>query len=491
MKKRSPHAGVRISIGLQTIAVIVIFLLANYFSFAHFVRKDFSRSQKFRLAEQTKRVFREFKEPVEIIVISSPTLLSPITEIFGDIRSLMAEIRFSARDRVRIEYVDPTRDLTRMGDLQRKYNFQNADSLMILSAGGRVKFLPLVDMADFDLRPVAQGEAPRLLAFRGEQALTSALMGLLSPEQQTVYFLQGHGEPSLSAGSPIAVLVEAIQNQNVKVATLTLASADSLPPDAGALVLLAPTSDLEEREALLLEAWLRQRGRMIVLLDPTAKTPRLHQVLRASGVIPHDDRVLRTIQLPFATGILREVTAEISPTTEWARRLAGANIFLPGATQSLGLDTEFGVKNQVSVRPLLLAAEQFWGETDYALNRAGGVRYDEGKDNGQPLAVAAAADRGAAGGDDATPQASRLIVIGSAQFAKDIAISPQGLDFLLGGINSLLDRSQMSGVTPKTLSHFALNLTDEQIQRIALFVMIVIPALAAFAGIFVWWKRRS
>ena len=56
-----PRTGIRISIALQSLAVLVVFALVNYLSFTNYSRVDCSRSQKFVLAAQTRAVLREFK----------------------------------------------------------------------------------------------------------------------------------------------------------------------------------------------------------------------------------------------------------------------------------------------------------------------------------------------------------------------------------------------------------------------------------------------
>lgn len=488
---RIPRTGIRISIGLQVLAMLVVFAGVNFLGFEYFLRVDCSRSQKFALSAQTRRVIREFKKPVNITVISSPTFLSPVTQILGDVRSLLAEIQYSGRERVAMEFIDPTRDLARMRELQGKYKFTNADSLIILDYDGRTRFLNIGDMADFDMRPAAQGDAPRLSAFRGEQVLTGALISLLRPESQVVYFLQGHGEPSLGPASPVAVLTDYIQKQNAKVDVLSLASSDAIPADAATVVILSPKFDLDERETAILSAWLKVRGRLLVLLDPDAKTPRLCSVLATNGIVPQDDRVLRTIKLPFTIGILREVTGEILPTTEFTRRLEGATVLFSGPTQSLKLEKDLAEKQKIRLRPLIQAAEEFWGETNYVPNATRGVHYDDGIDHGQPLTVAASADRDGVEDDRVEVQTSRLIVVGSSQFAFDASATPQGMDFILSSINSLLDRGKLSGVTAKSVTHFALNLTDEQLGRIALFTMVILPGLAGLTGLLVWWRRRT
>lgn len=487
MKPR--RTGIKFSIGLQIVAVLVIYALANYLGFLHYDRQDFSRSQKFSLAGQTRSVLKEFKKPLEVIIVASPTFLSPVSQIFGDLRSLMNEVLFNKREGLRVEYVDPTRNLSRIQDLQSKYKLTSLDNLILLDYEGRHRLLNIAEMGDFDLTPLAQGGQPILLAFRGEQVLTSALLALLKPDSETVYFLTGHGEPSPE--QDLSNLAEAISQQNAVVKAISLSSTDTIPPDASALILAAPKSDLEEREAAVIGSWLRKGGKMLVLLDPNTSTPRLHSLISNTGIIPRDDRVLRLIQLPLATGILRDVTAHVLPNAEVTRRLEGMNILFPGATQSLAFDQALAQKEKTRIRPLVEAAEEFWGETAYLPNQPGGVAYEDGIDNGQPLIIGASADRDAVENDRVGVQSSRLIVMGSSQFAFNAGLSRPGLDLLVGCVNSLIDRGSVSGITPKNATRFSLQLTDLQMSRLALLVVVGIPALAAALGLLVWLRRRA
>ena len=116
---------------------------------------------------------------------------------------------------------------------------------------------------------------------------------------------------------------------------------------------------------------------------------------------------------------------------------------------------------------------------------------DEGKDAGQPLYVAIAAARGGVKDERVEVESAKLIAVGNSEFALDAALNQQGLDFLLSSMNWLLDRGQLTGVMPKTVKHFSLSLSDAQLSSIALYTMIVIPGIAALAGLIVWSRRRS
>jgi hypothetical protein len=46
------------------------------------------------------------------------------------------------------------------------------------------------------------------------------------------------------------------------------------------------------------------------------------------------------------------------------------------------------------------------------------------------------------------------------------------------------------GIPPKPEQQFTLNLTEDQIQRIELLVMVIIPLAVAMVGGVVWAQRR-
>ena len=492
MEKLSiPRRTIRLNVALQVVAMLVLLVAVNYFSFNHYARADFSRSQKFMLSEQTQAGSARVEEACSDYGFLLADRALPGNPLFPDVQNLLKELIFSGRNKIEVEYVDPTRNLSRARELQEQYKFSVSENVLILDYDGRSKFVPVSEMADFDMSPVESGDPPRLLAFKGEQALTNGMIALISPERLKVYFLQGHGEPAIGERTPLSVFKDYVERQNVSVAPLSFASLDSVPADCAALTIVAPQFDIEEREAMILEKYWKEKGRLLVLLDPKAKTPRLTSLLKQAGVTPVDDRVLRTVRLPFATGILRDVTAEFLPKNAITKRMAGINILLPGATQSLDMDGAQAQNAGVQLWPLIRASDEFWGETDYVTDEKKGVRYEEGKDIGQPLYVALAAARGGVTDDRVEVESAKLIAVGSCEFALDAALNQQGLDFLLSAMNWLLDRGQFTGVMPKTVKHFSLNLSDAQLGSIALYTMVVIPGIVAFAGLVVWWRRRA
>lgn len=478
-------AAIGFHVTLQILAAIVILGAVNYIGFEYYKRWDFSRSQKFVLAEQTKRALKQLQEPLKVIVYFSPTALTPDAQLYSDVNNLLKELQFSGKNRLDVEYVDPSRNFTRAKDLQTKYKFGANENVLILDYMGKSKFIPVWEMADWS----QSLEEPEVTAFKGEQAFTTALLELLTPEQRKVYFTQGNGEPNFAGDSPISLLKEYIERQSLKSEAVNLATIDAIPDDCGVLFLCGPRADLPEREIAMIRAYWEKQGSLIVLCNPDANTPNLHTFLTECGVKPLDMRVLRTVNLGFATGILREVTGDFVGGTPIAKRLQGFNTLFPGATQPLELLHDL---KGLQASPLILAAEGFWGETKYAVKEGEGVYFDAEEDLAVPVVIAASVEKGGLPDENVQMKSSKLVVVGNSVFIENEApLTEVNLDFVLSTINWMLERAQVAGITPKPVRLFELNLTDTQTGAIATYTMVVLPGAAALIGLIVWWRRRK
>ena len=491
MKKPQEHsrrrAGTRLGVGLQVVLAVILLGAVNYAGFHYYLRGDWSPAQRYRLSEQTKSLLRNLPAPVKVYVFFSPTTAAPGFEVYSDVVNLLKEYQSAERSRITVEYIDPMRNLARARELQSLHQFGSEENLVIVETESRFKQNAAVDMAEYYYLPQVTGDPPRVTAFKGEQMITGALLELLEPEQRAVYFLQGHGEPPVGEGSPLSLLQEYIARQGVRVEALNLSLAGAVPADAGAVVLAGPRYDLTPASLEALRAYWQNDGRLMVLLDPEADTPLLRAFLSAAGITPRDDRVLRTVQLGFATGILRDVAGTFDPENRVTRRLHGAEAMFPGGTCSLELDRQ---TPDTTLWPMVTAEEPFWGETQYVTDGETGVVFSEETDVAAPLVLAAMAERGGVADEQVDVNSSRLVVAGNSAFVADGSITEPNLDFFLGALNWMLDRGYLARVTPKPVRTFNLNLTDLETGRIALFTMVVIPAGALVAGAFVWWRRR-
>src|SRR5216684_6417626 len=219
----------RLRIGLNVLVqlILIFFLVSavNWIGFRHYKRWDVSRDQKYALSDKTKRFLNTIKGKARITVFFSPT-----TPISGDVASLLTEYQYAANGKIDVENIDPQRNLSRAKELFDKYKVVSDESLLVLDYEGRNKTVKASEMADVDQSGMAFGEGPRVAAFKGEQAITSAMIDLVEGKKKTLGYVTGHKEPALSAPtSPITLLKTFIENENIKFQELNLLDLDAIP----------------------------------------------------------------------------------------------------------------------------------------------------------------------------------------------------------------------------------------------------------------------
>lgn len=497
----------RFQIGLnvliQILIVVCIVAMANYLSFRHFKRWDLSRDQKYALTPQTKGLLANLKNPVRATIF-----FSSAAEVGPDVSALLREYEFASGKKFSTEIVDPFRSFTRASELQAKYKFGANENILILDYDGRTKFVSAAEMADYeqpDQMAMMMGQTqPKLKAFKGEQAITSALIELTEGKPNKVYFVTGHGEPNLG-DQELKVFSGTLQRQNIQATALGLLNVNAIPDDARAVVIVGPKSDFSELEIRLLADFWEKKGRLFLLLNPFAKTERIAGWLRDKGITPRDDRVIRVgkfLQLDPATGSPEVRTGTITQAayvvaesrTPMTKGLAGVSKQLLGPTASLALDQTKETTSRLKLIPLLESAEGFWGETDNAAGSIDAPFFDTRKDHLGPLTLAVAVEEGAVADDRVKVDTSRLVVIGNAELlTNDGYRLSEGVSMDLGinVLNWLLDREELIGIAPKEKKNITLSLDEKQLRQIALTVMVLIPGLAAFFGVFSYLQRRA
>src|SRR5207302_4779404 len=322
--QRRPKKIRRVQIGLNVLAQIILLLflaaMVNSIAFKHYQRWDFSHDQKYALSDKTKRFLRTIKTKMRIIVFFSPS-----TPIAADVQTLLTEYQYAAKRKIDVQYIDPERNLSRAKEIFDKYKVVSDESLLVIDYEGRNKTVKASEMAEVDQSGMAIGEGPRVTAFKGEQALTSAMMDLVEGKKNTLGYVLGHKEPPLGEQSPISVLKTFIENENIKFQELNLYELGEIPADVKTIVVAGPQYDFSDREMKLLRDFWEKQGRILLLLDPAAKTPKLNGFVNELGIKVNDDRLMVFLRTGIQElALTRDVQANFLSDSPITKRLAGA-----------------------------------------------------------------------------------------------------------------------------------------------------------------------
>lgn len=474
--------GIAFNVLLQVLLGAAICVGVNYLSYRYYARRDLSPSGSFSLSSSTENFLRKLAKEVEIIV-----LIPRGSKLYEDVRSLTDEYVRNGKKLIRVEFVDPTRDVERAEQVKLENAMKLQTTGLLIKANKNLRFIREEELVIQS--PGMDADHP-LLEFRCEDAITSAIIGLLEGVQRKFYFVVGKGARAEAGNSDVlAALKDMGRQQNYDVLPLNLGEVSAIPADASGVFFVGAKYDVSERELGQLKAyWAQKRAALLFLLDPAAETPRLDGFLKAFGVAPRGDRVLFAESTGSGPRKEFSVQAGFSKESIITKPVRDATTTLSGQTQSLALAEaeslrEFGL----TVTPLITASPRFWGETSYLDDLP---VIGEG-DTKPPVTVAAAVERGAVQDESVRVDSARMVVVGNAALLDARSRLAENHDFLAASINWMVNREKLIGITPKQKHLYRIQLSDHQRNLLFWITAFCSPALVLAFGFSVWAKRRA
>ena len=210
---------------------------------------------------------------------------------------------------------DAVRDLATLAgrkprDLDDTLVFQYGDRLRVVAASELVQ------------RGGAAGADPGE-RFAGDEVVLRTIDDLIAG-RGLVYFTEGHGERRTGDTSPSglsAVAAVLRQTRTLRAATLDLAERPRIPGDCAALVMAGPRKALSPDAEKAVLAYLKQGGRLALMLDPPSTPPLLADVLKSYGIA-----VLGPDEQPFpkrpglGPGVVQAaIDRKVAFAREWTR----------------------------------------------------------------------------------------------------------------------------------------------------------------------------
>lgn len=486
---------ISLNVLVQIVAVLALAGMVNWLVARHHGRFDWTSSGYYKISDKTKQLLGSLKSRVQVIVYLQPNAESEMDEkIFQDVRNLLNEFQILGKDQLTIEYVDPYRDLARAKQVvdQYKIDAQREPAVVIFVAGTRNKYVSRDEMADIDYGdPMSGGGAPRLKSFKAEGAFLSAIQTVTEGEAPAVYFLTGHGEhdpESFDQRTGYSTLATYIKRDNLTVHKWNFQEQQGLPTNANALVIAGPRQPFTEAEQAALEQYLKNHGRLYILLDPKTSSG-LETFLKKWGVQVDDDLAMRKAGTMLGTELI-DVNAV---ATSYARhpvtdRLTGVNTEFPYARSVRRAQMAAGTADQPRVTELALAAKTFWGETEPDNERA---TFDPQRDILGPLPLAVAVETGQPRDANVDLGVTRMVVVGTSGAIDNSSLTAGNLDFFMSGLNWLLKRDQLLAVGPKLPEEFRLDMSPNEANAVYALTTFGLPVAVGLLGLTVWLRRRK
>lgn len=474
--------------------ILIIFIAVNYIGGKRYYRENLASSNYTKISEQSKNIISNLAEPVRIINYTSPQDDPLAAMILSDVDRLLEEYDYYGGDNVEVKLVDPYLQYEEARTIADQYKVALQENVIIVEKGEQNKVISYSELADIsDSGNIYAPTPPKVLAFKAEQAISSAIQQLIDPEKSVMVFITGHGEYDVRTDfndkAGLSKLAAYIERQNIEIRTVNLIESGGIPEDAGMVVIAGPRTAYLETEIDMLKAYIRsdddKAGRLLLMLDPGTQSG-LESLLENYGLKFRDDLAMTRVMLLGQVRTMEEaIITQVAnhPVTEWMRgRQLNMGI---GKSRSLEIVTREGVSG---AKAMLMTPESYWGETQPDQEE---VRPDEGVDASGPLTVAAIIDEGSLSGGEVNLNSDRIVAIGSADFLTNQYLQGNQLDLFLNIMNWMLDKESNLGISPKVPEEFNLTLDDKQKQILSGIMVLGIPFLGLLAGFLVWLRRKQ
>ena len=85
----------------------------------------------------------------------------------------------------------------------------------------------------------------------------------------------------------------------------------------------------------------------------------------------------------------------------------------------------------------------------------------------------------------------RLVVIGSGDIFSNRRLTDQGSQIMsINAVNWAVDRDTQLHIPPRPIERFQLSLSEEELAKLRLGLLFLLPGSAALLGFIVYWTRR-
>jgi len=472
-------------------------VMVNYLGARFFHRFYLSSQTRIELSSRTLAVLNSLTNQMTVTLYYDthdqdnfyPTLLA------------LANEYHAANKNISVRTVDYVNNPAEAEKVKEQYNLPGAaDSpnappgkdLIIFECGDRhdtvpgeaiVRFQPVfmdTNDANFDPNEKELQFRKKPVAFNGEVMFTSKLLALAHAQPLKAYFLQGHGESSLAdtGNNGFAKFGLTLVQNDLVVNNLELFGDADVPMDCSLLIIAAPIKRFEIPELQKIDKYLAQGGRLFALFNyasmqqPTGLEPILQKwgvnVLSTYVKDPQNSRgdqvlAVRLFNPKTFVNPLTQLELEMAlprPITkvDWANPPANApqvdELVLSSEASTLAGDPASAPRNY----PLIAAVEQ------------------------KPVAGVA------------NPRGNTRIVVAGDSLFLDNQIIEAGAnrDFVNYAVNWLVDRSELlSGIGPRPVTEFRLNLTRIQRRQIGWLLLGALPGAVLCLGGLVWFVRRK
>jgi hypothetical protein len=475
---------------LRTALVLAVVVMANYLGAKFFHRFYLSSQTRVALSSRTVSVLRSMTNTVNVTLYFDRK-----ADFFPDIVALLNEYHavnknFSVRT---VDYVRDAGEAEKVKAQYKRFFTSPMDKdLVIFDCDGRVKMVSGDTLTQYTYEQVPNEKEREFrrkpVFFFGEKMFTAMLLALQNPQPLKAYFLQGHGEPSLTDAGDFGYLkfCSALQQNYIAVTGLELSGPGPIPMDCNLLVIAGPAAEFHEVELQKIDQYLSEGGRLLLLFDyASLKQTATGHLEPVTGLEP----ILQRWGVNVLADIAKDPNNTMTGQDIKVRQFGQHPVVNALADFSLQMILPRPVEKVDQPNPPASAPEV----TELALTSPAATLVDDRGESPRSYSLITAVEQKPAPGVANSRGNMRLIVAGDSIFLGNHYIEGgANRDFLNSAANWLLDRPQLlQGIGPQPITEFRLLMTKQQQQQLRWLLLGALPGGVLFFGWLVWLVRRK
>ncbi|PKM41142.1 MAG: hypothetical protein CVV04_01410 [Firmicutes bacterium HGW-Firmicutes-9] len=429
------------------------------------VKIDTTAEKLYTVSGQTEQVLAGLSEDIQIYLIVEPGKEdSYIVNLLGRYAQLSRHIKLNRINPL----IHPTFTLN--------YSDETVENNgVIVTSSARSMLVQQNDMFEYGFDYTYYTNAT---VFTGERKLTGAIRYVTEENVPTVYQLSGHGETTISER-----LTEAIVTENMDLKGLDILTAGSIPTDASAILLVSPQTDLSADEASILQRYLDQGGKLLLISGFCAEPMNnLYAMLSAFGMEPVQGVIIEADGARSISGYpyyLLPVLHEHTITNPLIQD--HAKIVTPTA---MGIREMATHRSSLVISPLLMTSDKSYSKTD----PYGTQTFErEAGDLSGPFRVGMTAEERINDRDIKLAwYSSDMMILDQA----DDIVSGSNIDLVVNTLGWLCNQENGINVRAKSTVTPYLTVSTALKNIMGTVITVILPAAALAAGVAIYSYRR-
>lgn len=466
--------------GLYSVFFLALLVLVNWFVHRHDKRWDLTEQGVYSLSPASQQVLQNLKKPLKLVAFkSNPQNDQELDELFG-------LYKYYNPSRVTTETINPRTK----PHLVEKYGMKEGNVVYLEYGEGEKAGVARINEAT-------------------EQGVTNAIIKLSRGEAKKIYFVEGHGEPSLDKA--LSSFKGGLEDEHLTAEGILLGQKDSVPADAAAVVLVGPTKPLLPAERELLLKYVNDGGRFLMFHEPRTSNV-VSDLAQQFGIQVDNDIVVDLQARLFAGPVLgvqiaardfgtHAITKNFAPQTPVVFELASS---VRPVSEVQSQESKPPPPAGVTYTALVKSGPKSWGETNLT------ALFDESQPSASldpddikgPVSLAVAYEKKLSAapaktdtksdGEQSFEKVARVVVVGDSDLITNNGIGYySNRDFALNVVSWLAGEEGGITVGRKSLRNSAVSPISAETYHLILASSLVLPELLLLFGLAVWWRRKT